>query len=360
MSRHRLVRNMDYEAELSDYAYSDEGEDELGPEDRALMTQGTADVIAALGSEASKVTKDQIEEALWHYYYDVDKSVTYLVSKFISPPTPRPPKTKPAPQKSKSKSATPVVVFATAFEGIPCSAEEGLDKRARKLEYTPTTIGPIPSIHSRTSGSRESLSHYFDDMPWGNIPKYRETVFIPPPTLRGGLLGGSGAPPKMSKLQALAAARKKKSENKSSSEEQVEHTQSQMKELSVSDDAPGGKENIHLGGPFSKRLKTSSSTAQGRQPVLPTEPRSEPLPQQIHQAEVPENDKPPSIDHAQPSAFAQTLFGASSSIHNPGRKNLVTLSLAPSVLEAFSKPSPDDIVLAAQAKGSLIGKKSAC
>ena len=48
------------------------------------MTAGTAQVRAALGSDSSKVTTQQIEEALWHYYYDIEKSVAYLVSKCIS------------------------------------------------------------------------------------------------------------------------------------------------------------------------------------------------------------------------------------------------------------------------------------
>jgi len=58
------------------------------------MTAGTAQVRAALSSNTSKITTAQIEEALWHYYYDVDKSVAYLTSKYISPRTPAPAKTK--------------------------------------------------------------------------------------------------------------------------------------------------------------------------------------------------------------------------------------------------------------------------
>lgn len=50
------------------------------------MTAGTAEIRASLGDEVSKVTTKQIQEALWHYYYDVDKSITYLMNKFIAPP----------------------------------------------------------------------------------------------------------------------------------------------------------------------------------------------------------------------------------------------------------------------------------
>lgn len=52
---------------------------------KAQMDAGTAQVRAALGVESSKITTQQIQEALWHYYYDVDKSVTYLMTKFVAP-----------------------------------------------------------------------------------------------------------------------------------------------------------------------------------------------------------------------------------------------------------------------------------
>ena len=32
------------------------------------------------------VTTAQIQEALWHYFYDIDKSVAYLVTKHIASP----------------------------------------------------------------------------------------------------------------------------------------------------------------------------------------------------------------------------------------------------------------------------------
>jgi elongation factor 1 alpha-like protein len=44
------------------------------------MRLGTVRVQEALGS-AVPVSEKEIQEALWHYYYDVDKSVTYLKSK---------------------------------------------------------------------------------------------------------------------------------------------------------------------------------------------------------------------------------------------------------------------------------------
>ncbi|KAK4191000.1 hypothetical protein QBC35DRAFT_539711, partial [Podospora australis] len=350
MSRHRFVRAIDVDEELENDYYEDEEEDQLSPEDRALMNQATAEVQAALGDEVSKVSVAQIEEALWHYYYDVDKSVTYLITKFISPPAPKAPKAaKPAAQKPIGKSLLPPVALSGAvFPGTLESPSYWVGHDT-DMEQNSTTYG-FALRHTKSPGPpRESLSHFFRDMPWGNIPKDRETIFIPPPKLPGGLLGGSGAPPKMSKLQALAAARKKKLQDKSS-EEQVEQTRNQMTDLSVTDNA-AGKENAPLAGAFSKRLKTSSSTAQGRVPIIATEPRAE-SPSQLPNTEepVPEPLKNIELKKAQPSAFAQTLFGPSTLISPP--QDSITLSLSPSVLEAFSGPSPDDRVLTAQAKAA--------
>lgn len=90
-----------------------EEEDELSPEDKIAMQKGTEEVRKALGEEASKVTVAQIQEALWHYYYDIDKSVAYLTRTFIAPPPKPAPKAaqKPAPKKApeagKKTPATP-------------------------------------------------------------------------------------------------------------------------------------------------------------------------------------------------------------------------------------------------------------
>lgn len=361
MSRHQAVRNLDYQAELDEYdGYSDE-EDELSPEDRAAMTQGTIDVRATLGPASSKVTTAQIEEALWHYYYDVDKTVAYLVSKFVAPP---PPSTKQ--QKASSSSNGKPLSFSCDY--LSADVDDSRDgPHASELSRSPLSSILGQENNTPTSGahlvkkslSRPSNSHYFRDMPWGNIPKDRETVFIPPVMPRGGLLGGSGAPPKMSKLQMLAAARKKKAEEKNA-KDSVEQARAKMSELSV-EERPVSKENVSLAGGFSKRLKTSETTAEGRMPLTDVGPSRPEQPNQTTAEATPSHQSPaepeekPVIEKARPSGFALTLFGPSNS-PKPKRQELFTLpqaGLSPSILEAFAKPSPDDVVLAAQAKGSL-------
>lgn len=44
------------------------------------LHDGKTEVRSILGGEAIIVTDAEIEESLWHYYYDVDKTVNYLRS----------------------------------------------------------------------------------------------------------------------------------------------------------------------------------------------------------------------------------------------------------------------------------------
>nr|QDE10458.1 elongation factor 1-alpha [Aureobasidium sp.] len=87
---HRRVKEIDYDEDEYDDYYSGEEEsgyanaeaaddqDELSPEDKEQMRLGTISVRDALGDDFASVTDAAIQEALWHYYYDVAKSVTYL------------------------------------------------------------------------------------------------------------------------------------------------------------------------------------------------------------------------------------------------------------------------------------------
>jgi elongation factor 1 alpha-like protein len=93
MSRQR-VKNMSYDDD--DY---DDGYDSADPEEQEILEQCTAEVLAQLLSGEPSVTasRDEVQEALWHYYNDVEKSVNYLRGK----------KTK---ETKKKQSAAPPVV----------------------------------------------------------------------------------------------------------------------------------------------------------------------------------------------------------------------------------------------------------
>lgn len=52
----------------------------MSPEEQEQMKARVAVVYNALGDQ-SGFSKEKIEETLWYYYFDVDKSLAYLQSK---------------------------------------------------------------------------------------------------------------------------------------------------------------------------------------------------------------------------------------------------------------------------------------
>ncbi|KJZ69340.1 hypothetical protein HIM_11262 [Hirsutella minnesotensis 3608] len=336
------------EDDLVDHYDEYEKEDELSPEDRAAMSKGTADVKTALGSDASKVSTKQIEEALWHYYYDVDKSVAYLKKSFA------PPIAKPTVKK------TP--------DGQEFLAKSILQSREQRY-----SLGLDRDVHCSIP------KHSFLDMPWMNVPQERLADLLPPPWPRGGLLGGGEGPGKISKLQALAAARKKKTDEKRE-QDRASQAESSLKRLSLLE--PSNNADTCASPSPAKRPKNLETPVVGLKQKMPT---SDTVPPQQDQPAMssltadagvgarmdhdPTTSQAPgstsidnvtiSVSNAAPSAFAKTLFGSAPDWRQANRPNVYALPYASSpafLATAFSEPSPDDIVFAAQAKA---GKKTA-
>lgn len=205
---------------------------------------------------------------------------------------------------------------------------------------------------------------FWNDMAWLNIPRERETLFIPPLFPRGGLLGGSpDAVPKMSKLQALAAARKKKAlEQKSSAG--VEEVEKPLAKMDIGRVVPEVKEKheestsvpaksdsgkrVSRSYPERKR-KNSSPHAKISQPAEPAEMDTPGLHLNLSPSAT--------VEQAPPSAFASIMFGGGSSapLPQPTRTHFTLPYCADSSVQstdAFAGPSPDDVVIAAQSKGS--------
>ncbi|KAK0120257.1 Hsp70 suppressor, GTPase facilitates ribosomal subunit dissociation [Cadophora gregata] len=262
------------------------------------MRVGTIAVRAELPATASHITDKQIQEALWHYYYDIEKSVGYLVSTYVA---------------KKEKKEKKVKDCSTPF----------------------------------------SNADFFKDMPWLNAPQDRQAVFIPPLYPRGGLPGGSSdGAPKMSKLQALAAARKKKAQEQKSSESSG--VEKPLADLTLN--LSSGKEKAPTsptkstarGFPIRKRKDSNPHEKAVKPTVVEREP--EPMP------DVAMEDA--ALDQAEPSAFANTMFSSNSpttTTPRPYSSNLFSLpytsnSAVPTTADPFAGPSPDDVVIAAQSK----------
>ena len=219
-------------------------------------------------------------------------------------------------------------------------------------------------LSSETCTTPFSFADFFKDSPWLNIPCERQAIMIAPLYPRGGLLGGAPEEKKMSKLQALAAARKKKAQEQKGAT--VDGIEKPMANLSLQ---PGQGQIDRVG--LTEKVVLDSSAAI-KQPVrgFPLRKRKDSNPHEktpkappLTKPEEPVNDdismKIEPVDQAEPSDFANTMF---SSITRPTTETASIFTLpyvakTTTVADPFSGPSPDDIVLAAQSKGSAISGK---
>ncbi|RWQ99797.1 HBS1 N-terminus-domain-containing protein [Paecilomyces variotii] len=78
MSRHRM-KTLSYDDEDLD----DEDYESADAEEQELLEQYTSEVLNQLraGQPSASASREEVQEALWHYYNDVDKSVNYLRNK---------------------------------------------------------------------------------------------------------------------------------------------------------------------------------------------------------------------------------------------------------------------------------------
>lgn len=80
MSRHR-VKALSYDED----DFEDDGYDSPDPEEQEFLEQCTAEVLQQLrsGEPSVTATREEVQESLWHYYNDIEKSVNYLRSEFV-------------------------------------------------------------------------------------------------------------------------------------------------------------------------------------------------------------------------------------------------------------------------------------
>lgn len=370
---------MDYDAELDEYDAEDvelgEEGDQLDQGDREALAQGTEQVRRQLGDEAGFLTDQQVQDALWYYYYDIDKSVDYLRKKFIAPPPPPPSKTET--KKTKESKSISLLPRARSYDTSRARATDA------DVESLADGDGPrqMSSFGGRVSPPLDAYQElppcfYFKGLPWLNVPKHREAVLLPPTTLPGGLLGG-GEGTKVSKLQALAAARKKKTEGTKKPEVQEERAQKRFSNLSIHDQ-PSDENAKPTPGFLSKRQKMSEEASSGKSSGPTSRPeqgnpsnlRSNPsdppasTPMEVDESYTKRSGQ--GTENAEleraytsslpPSAFASVLCGTPS---NAAAASNLPLPYTTSALfnpAAFEEPSPDDVVMAAQSKGSRLAK----
>ena len=220
-----------------------------------------------------------------------------------------------------------------------------------------------------------SAADFFSDLSWHRIPTHRRSMMVEECERRGGLLGGSSKP---SKLAALAAARKKKEEQKAAAATaSTAADQTATAKAVALLDRLGSKPSVTKDQekPSSIVPPTGSSGSNSETSRLkgfplrkkPTETQPEPPPPAPEP--VPEEPEPKrkiiEVPRAAPSGFAAILVGTSTPRNNAidspprGRRredsllsSLYSHNFDLSAHNPFADPSPDDMVLNAQAKGS--------
>lgn len=346
----------DFDDDGLDDDYDHEDADGMTAEDEASMAEGTAAVRKELGIENSKkVTLQQIQDALWNYYYDVPKSVSYLRKTFLAPP---PPAAKPTPKPTPPAKTSEGMSFDTLLNPLHSFFVEatGADQKCPPAAQAQHALYPtFPLLDEHSYVSKDS---FFHDMPWLHTPRDRQALFLEPYRPRGGLLGG-GDGSGMSKLQKLAAARKKKADD-AKQQEKTAQIEKGVGHMHVSDPQ---EEAEAKPVPIAKRQKLSPETTQPA-PTKDQTDLSKGNPSRIHttgdshrEISEPVSDKVSS--QPKPSAFARTLFDSAPGASRSRTEDIFPLPSTQSSLfsaESFSQPSPDDIVFEAQSKGSGFAK----
>ncbi|KIX96399.1 uncharacterized protein Z520_07665 [Fonsecaea multimorphosa CBS 102226] len=306
----------DYEDYDDDYGDGG-GDNELSAEDKEQMQQGTSKVRAALGP-AFPATDSEIQEALWHYYYDVGKSVAYLRNK----QKPALASIKKQTNGSKSKLA------------LLCSSPASL---SRHLATIATCSNPF------------SAADFFKDSPWLQIPEHRRAqIIITPLYPRFRLLGGASNNGKTSKLAALAAKRRQK-ESERLDAQTTDDTGSQQDYLS-------SLNKLRISQP--SRVKSESSDASAS-PLAESQLQSQKNDHrhgdsvQIdskHKSSQGAPDASLEVDQrlrAGPSAFASIMTSRDADTYLPSSSDLFSIGVNAKSFN-FAEPSPDDIVTKAQ------------
>jgi elongation factor 1 alpha-like protein len=80
MSRHRFVKTLDIDDELDEFEGDDDYEEEYDPNEDPQMKEALAQARIVLGSE---FPDKEIQDSLYYYYYDVEKTVNYLLGVYI-------------------------------------------------------------------------------------------------------------------------------------------------------------------------------------------------------------------------------------------------------------------------------------
>jgi elongation factor 1 alpha-like protein len=395
MSRHKTVKAMSDAIVKSqpvddEYEYYDEedGEEEYDPD--AAEQQMREAVSAARTILGEDFSESEIRESLWHYYYDVDKTVNYLLSlctpisasipvlNLIEQRTASQDKT--APKKAKgwllTDFSSPMPPSCASVNRHPRSAASSTALVGRGSIAQDADPPHVESPGHLMAGCGRALTaaEFFKDSPWLNIPMERRSeILVEPLHPRGGLLGGSSqGTGKPSKLAALAAARKKKENDKASTDSKgASNSLALLDKLGTKPKASETKASTETS------YESSVLADQTKHQESAPKPRKYPVRQKMQEVQKPAS-KPEEINTistvtpvaeptpeppvlTSPSHFAQAMIGGSSSkapSSSDSEPHLTRYTVFPenNAENPFAGPSPDDIVSKAQSASKGISK----
>jgi elongation factor 1 alpha-like protein len=328
-----------YDDEEADY---DQAEDTYTDEDRNNFATLTPVVRAELEEAGLQASDREIEDALWNYYWDVGRSVTYLKNS-------RKPKTQADAGKKQQK------VKSKFDQAAEKSAKEAGESDISYIACYRAAAGlNIWSSKGRRGGSvyQQSVEIELINLPaevyampsatdwFGNTPWVPRNELIPlvasSQAHRPRLLGGS------SKLAKLAEERKKKAATAAAS-------------------VPGSSTNGSLSS--LDRLTKPKAGKENETPLTQSEPRKYPIRKRREPTPPPREPTPAPVEpeedvpdlRASPSTFGRTLSTSLPHENRPALSMRDMLGCEPSD-DPFKGPSPDDAVQRAQQHSKGLAK----
>ncbi|KAK1925077.1 hypothetical protein DB88DRAFT_437513 [Papiliotrema laurentii] len=154
MSRHRYVRNLDLDAEMASDSDEDGG---MTAEEQAQMATALPIARSLLKDLKPSISDDAIADSLWHYWFDVDKAVTWLRKDWEKKSEPIPTSLQPTPdEQRRRRSAKSARTQREESPQLPISALQRLSL-ARKEAASRDSPAPMesspPALSSSTAGA---------------------------------------------------------------------------------------------------------------------------------------------------------------------------------------------------------------
>ncbi|KAJ9124150.1 hypothetical protein QFC22_000947 [Naganishia vaughanmartiniae] len=193
---------------------SDSGEEEgMSEEDAASLKLSFSIAKPLLADLQPPIPDVSIREALWHYYFDVEKAVNYLRKerqKGVIVPL-KPPGERDGPSQTSSSTSTPAM---SAIQRLAASSKAAQDRSSTSTNFTTTSTSPstttVPgpqgkplSKLAQLAAQRKAASTAKHDE-----PLQRFTADITPPSASSNQTPATSSVKAVSKLaQRIAAAK---------------------------------------------------------------------------------------------------------------------------------------------------------